>query len=115
MVPTATAAGTSGSFGKPARLLDEARYRLDALARTQVREHEGSGAPHSRGILLHDGKARADMRREVDLVDDEEIGAGDARPALARDLLAARYVDDVDREIGELRREGGGEIVAAGF
>ncbi len=36
-------------------------------------------------------------------------------PALARDLVAGRDVDDVDRDVGELRREGGREIVAAGF
>ena len=35
--------------------------------------------------------------------------------ALARDLLAAGDVDDVDRDVGELGREGRGEIVAAGF
>src|SRR5262249_25396319 len=33
--------------------------------------------------------------------------------ALGRDLVAGRDVDDVDGEIGELGREGGGEIVAA--
>ena len=36
-------------------------------------------------------------------------------PALARDLLAGGHVDHVDREIGQLGREGGGEIVAARF
>ena len=36
-------------------------------------------------------------------------------PALARDLLAAGDVDDVDGEVGELGAEGGGEVVAAGF
>jgi urease accessory protein len=41
------------------------------------------------------------MRGEVDLVDDEEIGAGNARPTFARDLLAARHVDHIDRDVGE--------------
>ena len=36
-------------------------------------------------------------------------------PPLRRDLVAGRDVDDVDREIGELGREGRGEVVAAGF
>ena len=36
-------------------------------------------------------------------------------PALGRDLVAGGDVDDVDGEIGELRRKGRGEIVAAGF
>ena len=34
-------------------------------------------------------------------------------PALARDLVAGRHVDDVDGEVGEFRAEGGGEVVAA--
>src|SRR3954462_14776945 len=115
MVPAAAAAGASRGFGEPAGLLDEARHRLDALAGAQVREHERARAPHPPGVLLHDEEARADMRREVDLVDDEKVGAGDAGPALARDLLAAGDVDDVDREVGELGREGRGEVVAAGL
>jgi hypothetical protein len=48
------------------------------------------------------------MRGEVDLVDHEEVRARDARPALARDLLAGGDVDDVDRDVGQL-----GEKVAA--
>jgi hypothetical protein len=36
-------------------------------------------------------------------------------PPFARDLLAARHVDHVDRDVGEFGREGGREIVAAGF
>src|SRR3954447_24973877 len=104
----------SRSFGKPARLLDEARHRLDALAGAQICEHERARAPHPPGVLLHHGEARADMRREVDLVDDEKVGAGDPGTALARDLLAAGDVDDVDRQVGELGREGRGEVVAAG-
>src|SRR4051812_12861132 len=108
-------AGASRTFAEPAGLLDEARHRLDALARAQIREHERPPAPHPPGVLLHDGEARADMRREVDLVDDEKVGAGDPGTALARDLLAAGDVDDVDRQVGELGREGRGEVIAAGL
>src|SRR5262249_57239893 len=54
-----------------------------------------------------------DVRRKIDLVDHQEIGAGDAGAALRRYLVAGRDVDDVDGEVGELGREGGGEIVAA--
>src|SRR5215204_566017 len=109
-------ASASGRLdGEPARLLDEARHGLDALPGAQIREHEWARAPHPPRVLLHDGEARADMRREVDLVDDEKVGAGDPGTALARDLLAAGDVDDVDRQVGELWREGRGEVVAAGL
>ena len=52
---------------------------------------------------------------EVNLVDDQQVTTGDARPPLARDSVACGDVDDVDRQIGELRAEGRGEIVAAAF
>ena len=64
-------------------------------------------------VALHDAEVGADERREVDLVDHEEVGARDAGAALARDLLAGGHVDHVDREVGELGAEGRGEVVAA--
>src|SRR5829696_8776745 len=88
-------AGPSGGFrGEAAGLRDEARDPLDALARAHVREHERPPTPHLLRIALHQLEACAYMWREVDLVDDEEIGAGDAGAALSRDLLAHRDVDD---------------------
>src|SRR5690606_5674247 len=56
-----------------------------------------------------------DQRRQVGLVDDEQVGAGNARPALSGNLVAGRNVDDVERQVGELRAEGRGQIVAAGL
>ena len=55
------------------------------------------------------------MRREVDLVDHQQVRAGDAGAALGGDLVAGGDVDHVDREVGEFGRERRGEIVAAGF
>src|SRR6202035_1408895 len=56
-----------------------------------------------------------DMRGEVDLVDDQEVRAGNAGTTLGGDLVAGGDVDHVDGEIGEFRGKGGGEVVAAGF
>ena len=55
------------------------------------------------------------MRREVDLVDDQQVALGDAGAALARDLVAGGDVDHVERQVGELGAEGRGEVVAAGL
>ena len=41
-----------------------------------------------RGVAVHHRKVGADQRRQVDLVDHQQVGAGDAGPALARDLVA---------------------------
>ena len=68
-----------------------------------------------RGVALHHVEIDVHIGREVALVDDQEIGARDAGPALARDLLALADRDDIERQVGEVGREGGGEIVAAGF
>ena len=75
----------------------------------------GRDAAHLLGVALHHLERGADIGREIDLVDDQEIGARDAGPALRRNLVAGRDVDDIDREIGKLRRECRGQIVAAGF
>ena len=66
-------------------------------------------------VARHHLEAGTDQRGQIDLVDDEQIGAGDARTALARDLVAGRDVDDVDRQIGQFGREGRRQIVAARF
>ena len=68
-----------------------------------------------RGVALHHVEIDVHIGREIALVDDQEIGARDRRPALARDLLALADRDHIERQVGEVGREGGGEIVAAGF
>ena len=60
----------------------------DAVA--DLRELERALAAHPARVAVHDLERGADVGREVDLVDDEEVGAGDARAALARDLVAGR-------------------------
>ena len=55
------------------------------------------------------------MRGQVDLVDDQQVAAGDPRSALARDLVAGGHVDDVDGDVGQFGAEGGRQVVAARF
>src|SRR5436853_1905098 len=93
----------------------EACHLGGALASFQVGEHERPAATDATGVLFHHLERGADVRGEIDLVDDEQVGTGDAGAALPRDLLALRYIDDVDCEVGELWAEGGGQVVAAGF
>src|SRR5205085_677783 len=86
---------------------------LHPVASLQVGEDKRAVAAHALGVSVHDFEAGADQRREIGFVDDEEVGAGDARSAFTRDLVAGGDVDDVDRQIGKLGGEGGGEVVAA--
>ena len=85
------------------------------LARLDVGEDEGAVAAHLAGVAVHHLQAGADHRSEVGLVDHQQVRPGDARPALARDLVAGRHVDDVDGEVRQLRREGRREVVATRF
>jgi hypothetical protein len=90
------------SSAKPALFLDEARDIGNAVTDAQVRHHERSRAAHFFRVALHHVERSADVGREIDLVDDQEIGAGDAGATLGGNLVAGGDVDDIDREIGKL-------------
>src|SRR5215472_15504658 len=77
---------------EPTPLLDEAGGAVDALAGAQVGEQERTLSPHAGGVALHDVEGGADVGRKVDLVDDQQVGTGDAGAALGRDLVAGRNV-----------------------
>src|SRR5712671_2253704 len=94
---------------------DEADDVPEALTGLEVGEHERPLPAHAARIAVHHLERSADHRREVDLVDDQQNALGDAGAALARDLVARRHVNHVEREVGELRAESRGEIVAAGL
>ncbi len=101
--------------GEAAILDDEVDDFLKALAAREVGEAEGGRLPRCfAGVALHHVEIDVHIGSEVALVDDEEVGAGDAGAALPWDLLALADRDDVEREVGEVGREGGREIVAAG-
>src|SRR5215475_12793264 len=85
---------------------------FQACAALEAREHEWPLAAHQPRVARHDVEARADMRGEVDLVDHEEIRARDAGTPLARDLVAPRDVDDINRRVDQFGAEAGREIVA---
>src|SRR5438552_4028546 len=84
-------------------LLDEAYDGVDALPCLKVGEDERPVAAHPTRVAVHDFQRRADQRREIDLVDHQEIGLGDSRAALARDLIAGGHVDHIERQVGKLR------------
>jgi hypothetical protein len=86
---------------------------VEPLAYTQIGENEGPLPPHAFGVALHHLERGPDMRGEVDLVDDQEIGAGDAGAALGGNLVARGDVNDIDGEVGKLWRESCREVVTS--
>src|SRR5262245_19244168 len=98
-----------------AGLLDEPHDFADTLAAQEIGEDEVPCAAGLFGVSLHHGEIDADIRGEVSLVDDQQIGAGDGGPALARDLFALADTDHIKGEISKIGGEGRGRIVANGF
>jgi hypothetical protein len=55
------------------------------------------------------------MGCEIDFVDYQKIGSCDARSALGRNFVTCGDVNDINCQIGQLRRKCRGKIVAARF
>ena len=91
--------------------------------RTQSATGRDVGAQRDRGhrqraaalgrLAHHPLDVGADVGREVGLVDRQQVGAGDAGAALARDVVAGGDVDDEDLHVGQRGREDRGQVVAA--
>ena len=67
---------------QPTFVLDETGDLVDSLSRAQIAKDERPRAPHALGVAFHECERGADMGRQIDLVDHQEVGAGDARAAL---------------------------------
>ena len=96
----------------PSRITKAATASTPSPSRMQVKTNGRSPRilRASRSITSSDAPT---CGREIGLVDDQQIGPGDAGAALARDLVAAGDVDHVERQVGQLGAEGGGQVVAA--
>jgi hypothetical protein len=94
---------------------DKADDSVGACARLEIGEHERLVATHPARIAVHDFERGADHRREVDLVDHQQVGLGDAGPPLRGILSPAATSITYRVKVGELRRERRGEVVAAAF
>src|SRR5262245_16750833 len=81
----------------------------------EIAEDKRPVSSHALRVALHDPEVGADIRREIDLVDDEQVRSRYPGPAFARNLLALRHVDHVDGGVHKLRAERGRKVVAAAF
>src|SRR5579872_904609 len=95
--------------------LDPGDHVVEAVAGLQVREDDRFAIADRRRVPAHHAEVRSHVRREIDLVDDEEIAAGHPGTALARHLVAAGHVDHVDADVDELRTERRRQVVATGL
>jgi hypothetical protein len=72
---------------------------VEAGAVHEIGEDEGRIAASDARVPVHHCERSAYVRGEVDFVDHEQPATLDARPALARNLVAARDIDDIDERI----------------
>src|SRR6187401_1721874 len=79
--------------GDSALLLDKTDDAVNTFALAQIGHDEGPRAAHALGVDFHLLQRGADMRRKIGLVDNEEVGTGDAGPALRWNFVAGRHVD----------------------
>ena len=73
-----------------------------AFTALEICKDEGPRCPRLPGILPHPFKVDPDMRGKIGLVDQQQIGAGDRRPALAGNVLALADRNDIDRQVGKI-------------
>jgi len=75
-------------------------YAIDDVGNAEavenLREDDGAVTAHATSVSLHDGEVGADERREIGLVDHEQIGLRDAGSTLPRDRSRGR-VDPASR------------------
>ena len=64
-------------------MLDEGNDLGQALAGFEITKKKRSLATHTFGIYCHHFQRGTHHRRQIDFVDDEQIGFGDARATLA--------------------------------
>jgi hypothetical protein len=88
-------------------------YLVQPLAGEAVCEHERPVLANDSGVMLHHVESRPHVRCQIDLVDHQQVRFGDARSALARDLVALRNVDHEDEVVSQCRTEGQGQVVTA--
>src|SRR5256885_13694840 len=92
-------------------LLNPSVHLVEPLSYLEIRKEIGQVAPHSLAVPIHHGQIGSDMRREIDLVDHQEIGPGNSGTTFARDLITGCHIDHIDDSVRELSAECRSEIV----
>src|SRR6267378_3575925 len=96
-------------------LFDEPDDLRQTLLNLEISHYKWAFSSHLLRVCRHHLERSANMRSQVDLVDDEQVGPSDPWSSFSRDFFAASNIDHIDREIGKLRTECRREIIASGF
>src|SRR5713101_2816923 len=93
-------------------LLQPCENGVQARTILEVGEDEWTFAAHAPRVTLHHFQRSSHVRCQVNFVDDQQIGAGDAWTTFARDFIASRNIDYVDKHVHQFRAESGGQVIA---
>src|SRR6201984_1710922 len=96
-------------------LNDEVCDWFNPFATLQVRKDERPLPAHPERVRFHDPEIRPYQRSQVDLVNDQKVGAGNSGTALTRDLFPLGNVDHVDRQVRQFGAESCCKIISARF
>lgn len=66
------------------------------------------------GVAVHYVQGGVYLFGDVDLVDDQKVGFGDAGAAFSRNFVAAGDVDHLQGEVRQFQAEGGRKVVDTG-
>src|SRR4051794_6680335 len=107
----------TGGDGYPATVLHDLPqpryYRFHPITMQDGDEERRGFAPERARIPLHDREVGSNEWGEIYLVHDQELRASDAWTTLARHLVPASYVYDIDRGVHQLRAKRGRQVVSA--
>ena len=102
----------TSSDAKEDIVLQHGDYGVDAFTLTAIGKEHRPLAAHLSRLADHEIEIHANMRREISLVDDEEVTSNHPGAALARDVVSPADVDHEHPEVRQISRECGGQIVA---
>ena len=95
------------------RSLNEGGDFGEAKAILEIAHHKWAIPSHFSGISFHDFQRSADVWSEVNLVNDQKVGFGDAWSSFAGDFFPTGHINDINRQIGKFRTESRGQVIAA--
>src|SRR5262245_8386810 len=93
-------------------LLYPVDHKVKAGSILQIGKDKRSVLAHKLRITVHALQRCADIGGEVDLVDEQQVRACDARTTFAWHLVAGGDIQHVNPDIDQFGAKGGGDIVA---
>lgn len=111
--------GSMGVQNSAARLPELAAQPFNHIIQAdfvaQIGKNKRPGLAHAARVAVHHFQGSADIGGEVNFIDNQQIGAGDAWPAFARDFIAPGHIYNINENVYQVGAESRCQIIAATF